>query len=309
MTRTSGFGSPAAGTHDRIASVNSDLFMSDGWQQSGRLVLLDFDVAVHSDVPGAIDLIDELYAPTCRPGTAEHALVIGRTFRNGEAGYFTAQDGRVVVRTPAPTVAFSHLVFEANQQAIECSPRLVRIHAGAVAVGRRAIALPGAMGAGKSTLAAGLVAAGLAYLTDEVVAIDPDTGAVVPYAKPISLGVAPAELAVPTWTPGPEARRLLGASGLVPAAALGAVGLDALPLGAVVLPAYVKDEPTRIESVGPADALAAIAAHTFHLDEPGTLVRLGRLVADVPVFRMVSGSLRGAVAAVLDVVGTAVAPA
>ncbi len=288
--------------------MNSDLFVSDGWQQSARLALLDFDVAVHSDVPGAVDLIEELYAPTCRSGIAEHALVIGRTFRNGEAGYFTAQDGRVVVRTPAPTVAFSHLVFEANQQAIERSPRLVRIHAGAVAAGGRAIALPGAMGAGKSTLAAGLVTAGLAYLTDEVVAIDPETGRVQPYAKPISLGVAPDELVVPTWTPGPEARRLLGASGLVPAAVLGTVGRDALALGAVVLPTYVPDAPTLIEPVPPADALAAIAAHTFHLDEPGTLETLARLVADVPVFRLVGGSLGAAVDAVLTAVGTEVAP-
>ena len=262
--------------------MNSDLFASDGWQQSARLALLDFDVAVHSDVPGAIELVEELYAPTRRTGTAEHALVIGQTFRDGEVGYFTAQDGRVVVRTPAPTVAFSHLVFEANQQAIEGSPRLVRIHAGGVAVGARAIALPGAMGAGKSTLVAGLVSSGLSYMTDEVVAIDPDTGTVAPYGKPISLGVTPDELVVPAWAPGPDARRLLGASGLIPAAVLGSVGRDAVPLGAVVLPTYVPDAPTRIESVGPADALAAIAAHTFHLDEPGTLVRLAGLIADVP---------------------------
>lgn len=288
--------------------MNSTLFASDGWRQSVRLALLDFDVAVHSDIPGAVELIEELYAPTCRSGTAEHALVIGRTSLHGEAGYFTAQDGRVVVRTPALTVAFSHLVFEANQQAIEGSPRRVRIHAGGVGVGGRAVALPGAMGAGKSTLTAGLVAAGLTYLTDEVVAIDPVGGAVTPYGKPISLGVAPDELVVPAWTPEPDARRLLGASGLVPAAVLGAVGRDPLALGAVVLPNYVRDAPTRIDAVGSAEALAAIAAHTFHLDEPGTLASLARLVADVPVFRLESGSLRGAVAAVIDAVGAGVAP-
>ena len=269
------------------------------WRQTARLTLLDFDVSVHSDVPGAIELIEELYAPVQRTGSAPDALIIGTAFHNSEPGYFTALGGGVIVRTPAPTVAFAHLVFEANQQAIERSPHLVRLHAAGVARDGLAVALPGAMGAGKSTLAAGLVAAGLGYITDEVVALEPATGAVRAYGKPISLGTAPPELEVPAWHAAHPGRALLGASGLIPAGVLGDVVTDSLPLGAVILPTYLPDAPTRIERVAPADGLAAVAAHTFHLDEPGTLATLSALLAGVPCYRLVGGSLRAAVDAVL----------
>ncbi|MEP6626124.1 MAG: hypothetical protein ABJC79_16880 [Acidimicrobiia bacterium] len=287
--------------------MNSELFGEGGWKQTARLGLLDFDVAIHSDLPGGVELLDELYAPMRHTGRAEHSLIIGHAFRAGEPGFFTAVDGRVVVRTPAPTVAFAHLVFAANQQAIDRSPNLVRLHASGVASGAQVIAMPGAMGAGKSTLAAGLVVAGMRYVTDEVVAIDPASESVRPYGKPISLGVPPAELDQPAWDPSPDGRRLVGASGLVPAAALGAVVTEPLPLGAVVLPHYVANAVTRIDPVAPVDALAAIATHTFHLDHPGTLAALARLVSGVPCYRLVGGSLRDAVAAVEDVVGTEVA--
>ena len=54
--------------------------------------------------------------------------------------------------------------------------------------------LPGASGSGKSTLVAGLVRAGLGYLTDELAALNMATGRLVPYAKPIT--VKPGSFAV-----------------------------------------------------------------------------------------------------------------
>ena len=62
---------------------------------------------------------------------------------------------------------------------------------------------------------------------------------------------------------------------------------------------------THIEPVGAADALSQLAAHTFHLDEPGTLATLARLVGDVPTYTLTSGDLDEAVDAVLNVIGEA----
>src|SRR5262249_58546343 len=71
-----------------------------------------------------------------------------------------------------------HLIEEANA---------LGIHAGGVALDGTAVALPAAMESGKSTLTAGLVRAGYAYLTDEAVMLDWETSAVIPFPKPISL--------------------------------------------------------------------------------------------------------------------------
>jgi len=63
----------------------------------------------------------------------------------------------------------------------------VAIHAGVVARGRSAIAIPGRSGAGKSTLTAACVAAGFSYVSDEALCIDRLTGDVLPYPRPLML--------------------------------------------------------------------------------------------------------------------------
>lgn len=70
----------------------------------------------------------------------------------------------------------------------EKSPRSVFIHAGCVAVGDRAVILPGVSMAGKSTLAAALVAAGARYYSDEYAVLD-EAGRVHPYACPLRLRI------------------------------------------------------------------------------------------------------------------------
>ena len=280
----------------------SDILGSSGWFQSSRVRLLEYDVAIHSDHPAVIDLIDELYEPLAVPGPARSALMIGAATYRGEPGYFTALDGEILVRSTAPSIAFAHLLFEANQQAIERSRGLIRLHAAAVTCEGRAIALPGPMGTGKSTLAAALVRRGLGYVTDEVVAIDPVTGRVRSYAKPVSLGVVPAALGPVSWVPPRGSEPFLGSAAVFPAPVLGSWETTSPALSTIVMPRYVEGAPTLIERVGAADALSQLAAHTFHLDEPGTLATLAGVVGNVPTFTLTSGDLNGAVEAVLSVV-------
>jgi hypothetical protein len=72
------------------------------------------------------------------------------------------------------------------------------IHAGVVAQGRGAIAIPGKSGAGKSTLTAACVAAGFRYVSDEALCIDRSTGDVLPYPRPLMLSATSRRLIVPT---------------------------------------------------------------------------------------------------------------
>jgi hypothetical protein len=62
----------------------------------------------------------------------------------------------------------------------------VFVHAGVVAVGDRALVMPGETFCGKSTLVAALVAKGATYYSDEYAVLD-KTGAVHPYARRLSI--------------------------------------------------------------------------------------------------------------------------
>jgi len=64
---------------------------------------------------------------------------------------------------------------------------LLCIHAAVLGGPSGVVALPGQSGLGKSTLAAALVRSGLAYLSDEALALDRRSGAVVRFPRPISL--------------------------------------------------------------------------------------------------------------------------
>ncbi len=73
-----------------------------------------------------------------------------------------------------------------NSEAINRSA-FFSIHAGAVARDGRVVAFPGPSGTGKSTFAAACLGVGFDYVSDEALAIDPATKAVIPYPKPLWL--------------------------------------------------------------------------------------------------------------------------
>lgn len=66
-------------------------------------------------------------------------------------------------------------------------PDLYFVHAAALSEGGRVILIVGDSGAGKSTTAYALAAAGLGYLSDELAPIDPATGLVHPYPRALVL--------------------------------------------------------------------------------------------------------------------------
>lgn len=281
--------------------VPSEILGAEGWGRTASLGLLDLNVAVHSDDAAVLGVVEELFAPLIVVGGTAQAVLIGSAGAEDDRSYFVATDEGIVVRTPARTIAFAHLMFELNQRAITHSSAALRMHAAAAVVDGRAVVLPGPMGAGKSTLVAGLVQRGFAYVTDEVVAIDPARGVVRPYPRPCSLGVPPAALAPIPWSPGEAAAQYLGASGFVPADRLGVPAAADVPIGVVVLPTYEPNATTTITPLDPMALLAGVASHTFALGTPGTLATLATLLDGVPGFHLVSGDLDEAVDGVLDV--------
>ncbi len=76
-----------------------------------------------------------------------------------------------------------------TRAAVEHSP-LLCMHAGVVAGADGLIVIPGRSELGKTTLVASLLRAGFGYVSDEALAIDRTTGAVTPFARPLSVGGA-----------------------------------------------------------------------------------------------------------------------
>lgn len=279
--------------------------------RSRRVRLLGFDVEVRSDIHEVIELVETVWAPLLvDDAPAEHVFTVTVTPPEPRAlpEWRLHLDGLLVVASPVPAIAVTHLLWEANRQALEHTPGRALLHAAAVAHGDRAALLVGPQESGKSTLAAALVGRyGLGYLTDEAVALDPGTGAVAPYPKYVSVGANVGDL-IPELEPldDPRLLPLLGDLTVVPATTFGQARLaPATRAAVVVLPTYLPDAPTEVEVLSPAAALHAIAQHAYHVGRDGDLVMdaLARVAATAPCVRVHGADLDAACAVVRDLLG------
>ncbi len=254
---------------------------------TSSLQLLGFVVKVCTTDPALARLISDLYAPMATAAVAGHTLSLAES-RPGQ--FLVHLDGIRRVETRSPAVAFARLVWEANRQAIEHTLDRVLLHAAAAAVDGRGVVITGPMGAGKSTLVAALVRDGNAYLTDEVVAIEPGTWIVDPYPKPIALGgfglTVPPELEPLRPALPPAMERYVGDRWLVAPRAVA----PRTKITAVIVPRYEPGVPASIERLRPADALVALAEHAFNLAADGqrTLDTLAGIAESAACFRLVS---------------------
>ena len=133
------------------------------------------------------DYAEGLLAPLVATEPARHMYSViddGPSFQRRFALYC---DGQFVVRTADEPEVVAFLLWHLNHATVTASDRYLIVHAAVAAHHGSAILLPAAMDSGKSTLVAGLVQRGCAYLTDEAAAIDPATRQIAPYPKPISI--------------------------------------------------------------------------------------------------------------------------
>jgi len=190
--------------------------------------------------------------------------------------------------------------------ASESPRRWLQLHASGAVFDGVAVVASAVMNSGKSTLVAGLVAAGAGYLTDEAVAVDLDDLVAQPYPKPIALdpGSFPLfpELA-PTVT-GEQARWEPAKWYVDPERVRSGCVAPPSPIGLVVLPGYVPGSTTTATLVDPLHAVVQLAGNCFNLVELGRpgLSALVRLAQRVPVYHLRVADLASGVSTVADLV-------
>lgn len=149
------------------------------------------------------------------------------------------------------------------------------LHAAVVARDNLAIILPGDPGAGKSTLCAALVSRGWRLLSDEMTLLDPDTLAVTPVPRPVSLKNASIDI-IRQFAPGSVFGDVATdtAKGTVshlkpPRASVEQASVTATPV-AVLFPRYQANADLDLGSKPKSETLMGLAQNCFNYQIHGT---------------------------------------
>jgi hypothetical protein len=216
-------------------------------------------------------------------------------------------EDRLVVETE-PEALVSPLVQHINAAAVDSWTDGPVCHAAGIVTDGAALVLPAQQEAGKTTLAAGLIRAGYAYLSDEAVAFDP-FGSITPFPKPLSIDPGSWSLFpelepvadLPTtaykdlqWQVAPESIRP------------GSVAEAGCRARWIVFPRYEAGSATELRAIGRAEALVELAQSTFGFADNSemALEQLADIVRGAECHRLSVGSLHEA----CDLLGALIGP-
>ena len=181
------------------------------------------------------------------------------------------------------------------------------LHAALASRRGRGVLMPGRPDAGKTTLVAGLVRAGLSYLTDEAAVFDPATRRLGGVPRP--LGMTRSTIAL---FPGledrlpPELRRTDRRTRHVPPSKIRARSVARVcDLRYVVVPDYRRGATTRLVPLSRAETLVLLSRSAFAPQRfvSEGLEPMGVALARADCYRLRTGDLAGAVDAVVSLVG------
>lgn len=218
-------------------------------------------------------------------------------------------DGTVVDEVPE-AAALACLVDFLLEREHAGQPLMARCHAAAVVREGRSILMPGDSGVGKSTLTAYLVATGMAYLGDDVVALGEEDASLFPLPTCLSIKAGSWQL-VDRHYPGlmqrPSYRlyerdvRYLEPPGQYTTLPSGP------PPAAIVFPAFVPGAATRLEALSPLAAMVRfVGAHTCLMGTvtEDKLLRLIRFVERTPAYELSYSQLPEAERAIAGLLAT-----
>jgi hypothetical protein len=171
--------------------------------------------------------------------------LLGGVSGGGDPSYRVYAGTDLVADVRGLTDAGRALAAHAELFVAERAPEHLFVHAGVVGWEGRAIVMPGASFAGKTTLVQAWLGAGATYYSDEFAVID-RAGRVHPFARPLAIRDASTAL-----------------THRVPVAALGAeTGTTPLPIGVILVTSYRTGARWRPRRLTAAPALLALMRHT-----------------------------------------------
>jgi hypothetical protein len=185
------------------------------------------------------------------------------------------------------------LFWDVNRRAAASEPDRLMVHASAVARDDEGWIFAAPSESGKSTLAAGLLARGFSYMTDEAVAIDLRTGVLHGYAKPLSIDPGSQPLLAHLRPRPEESREWSTRQWLVPPPRAARAVRQTARLRLLVFPRYAPTADTALSAISTAEAAIELCSNSFnfHQQARAALPLLPRLLADVPCYRLTVSNL------------------
>lgn len=286
--------------------------------ESGRFRALHHEFGVRTTDPTLGSYLEHVFSGFAAPGVPARWYSVvqqpGPTGRGTE--YVVDFDGEPLVTTFRPSMAMGMLLWHVNQETVRRSSALTLVHASAAERHGIAGVFPAPMESGKTTLVAGLVRAGLRYLTDEAAAIDPCRLQVVPFPKAMSVDPG-------SWGVLADLRPSVDDAvfpfvrkqwQVVPADIRPHAVAPPTPVRLVVCPAYVEGARTTLEPLSRAQALRLLTDSTFLFAQHGrrNFETLARVAGASDCYRLTIGELGPAcelVMALFDDIGAGTAVA
>lgn len=201
------------------------------------------------------------------PSSSDHLQVI-----HADAGWHILRNGNILARCPSLRHASLKVRHATIYSFIAARPDLLWLHAGAVSDGSRSILLVGESGVGKSTFVVELCRRGWSYLSDDVVPIDTETGAAIPFPLTPRVRIRnKSKNHVPQGLRGPGKEWAMDP--------LDRISTGACPVEGIVLLAFDESSPTGIEPLTDRHAEALLSDRMIlhghdHSDAHGMLTDL-----------------------------------
>jgi HprK-related kinase A len=250
--------------------------------------------------PEGSGLSDVVFSLVAAPPPKRHSI---RPF------HFLYKDGTRAGRITQQWQLFRFLECQLDILLAEKVDRPLLLHAGAVARNGCGVIMPGPSGSGKSSLTLALLQRGFRYYSDEIAVVDPATGWLHPFPKPVSIkdrhifnGLAQHQ---DLWF-GPEANEDRGVWYLHPEDLTGGKIGEPSPTSYIVFPKYHPDYQPRLRHLPFGEALKELVHNSINLSRSGNegFRLLAGLVREAHCFTLESNDLTTSVALVNGLVDT-----
>lgn len=272
--------------------------------ETSRFLVSGYDFSMRFMDARLGSFLEEAWAATAQSGVPMHRYSLVDSGPGAHHRFHLYWDQNLIERTDRPRQALGMLCWHVNRQVVTRRGDHLVLHAAGAEHRGRAVIIPATMESGKTTLVAGLTRAGLRYLTDEAVFVDPTTLQVQPYPKPLSVDPG-SWLVLESLRPrvSADVEPYLAAQWQVAPRSIrpDAVG-DVCPPAWIVTTSYQPGQPTSLTPISASDAIIALAKNTFgfdsdprhHLDVIAAVVRQCRR------YQLVVSDLDAACELVLD---------